>query len=475
MTSIHSPGSGALVADGNALVPAHDIAAETSVLSAVLVDPEALDAVRELVRPEDFYTSAHGRIFRAALALDADGQPVDLVTVADRLRADGKLSEVGGASYLASIVGDVPSTAYLEAHARIVSEKGKQRAVVALCQRLAAEGYRDQGDVTEWAQGGAQALADVAASGQDQDPPESLAEIIPGVTKELAAAAKTGLRPDGVATGLDAFDRFTLGLERGKMHVLGGRPGMGKTVFTMQLALNVAAQGQGVVFVSAEMDKKELGQRALSNESRVPIGDILAGNVRRDEWAQLSTAARDLSQLPLVVVHRPGGTIGQIRSSVRAAARKLGKRLGLVVVDYIQTLNGERERGESREAEVARLSRRLMWAAAEFDVALLAVSQLNRGSEARNVKDKRPTLSDLRESGAIEQDAYSVTLLYRDEYYNPGTNPGELEAIVAKMRGGKKGRVRLLFRGDITRVEDHPDPMRELADDLGDFATEGNS
>jgi replicative DNA helicase len=461
------------VADGNTLVPAHDLAAETSVLSAVLIDPEALDVVRDIVRPEDFYASANGRIYATALALDADGQPVDLVTVADRLRSDGRLTEIGGAPYLAGIVNDVPSTAYLEAHARIVAEKGKQRSVVALCQRLTAEGYRDLPDVTEWAQGGAQALADVAASGQDQDPPEHLSEIVPRVTRDLTAAAKTGLRPDGVSTGLAAFDRFTLGLERGKMHVLGGRPGMGKTVFTMQLALNVAAAGQGVVFVSAEMDKEELTQRALSNESRVPIGNILSGRVRREEWSDLSTAARDLSQFPLVVAHRPGGTIGQIRTAVRESKRKLGKRLGMVVVDYLQTLNGERERGETREGEVARLSRRLMWMAAEFDVALLAVSQLNRGVEARSNQNKRPSLSDLRESGAIEQDAYSVTLLYRDEYYNPGTNPGELEAIVAKMRGGKKGTVRLLFRGDITRVEDHPDPMRQIADEVGDFAENG--
>jgi replicative DNA helicase len=447
-----------------ARVPAQNLDAEASVLSAILIDPEALDRVRDVFTPADCYADANRLVYQAALDLDAEARPIDMVTVAERLKAAGHLDRIGGTSYIMQLEREVPSVAQLEAHARIVSDKAIQRRVTALAQRLAAEGYDDREDVKAWAENAAQALSDLASGGEERDPAEMLSTLVPQALTEIQEKGRSGKRLAGVPTGFRAVDRLLLGMETGKSHVVGARPGMGKTAYALQTAVNIASTDKLVVFVSAEMEKRELTERAIASTARVGLTQIRTGQVR-NEWGDVVAAAKFLVDKPLAIAHRPGATISQIRSIVRSEKRRTKKPLGLIVVDYIQILNGERKRGESREQEISDLSKRLMWLAAEFKAPLMLLSQLNRALEGRANASKRPTLSDLRESGAIEQDAYSVTLLYRDEYYNPRTeDQGVLEAIIAKNRGAPTGLARLRFRGDCTRIEDDPTVSGEYGD-----------
>jgi replicative DNA helicase len=437
-------------------VPPQNLDAESSVLAACIDDPErtSLDAVRPLLERGDFYADANRYIWDTILALDAENQPVDVVTVTQRLRAEKRYEQVGGSTYLAQIAQATPAVANLEAHARIIAEKARQRRMVALGQRIVAEGYTELPDARTWALDAAQAATDIAAEGaSDEDPAERFDELVPKVFEEMREHARHGRSPTAVPTGFIRLDEyFAGGWERSEMHVLGGRPGMGKTSAVLCACMNVAKHGEGVIFLSAEMPRKQLVRRALAVEAHVDVQAVMSGRMNAQEWSAVAAAAGRLVGLPLVIKECPGAKIGELRATIRKESRRLPP-LGLAAVDYIQILDGERRDGDSREAEVSMLSRRLKWMAQEFRVPLLVVSQLNRSVEARANVNKRPTLSDLRESGAIEQDAYTVNLLYRDEYYKKDSEwAGTLEWIVAKQRNGPTGMVRLAFVGASTMV-----------------------
>lgn len=438
-------------------VPPSDLDAEAAVISACLHSSEALDDVRPHITPASFYADANRRIFDAIVELDLSGKTPDVVLVAGLLRDRGLLLQVGGSPYLAQMADATPSIANAALHAKVIADKARQRAVISACQRFAAEGYDDVGDVTAWAQDAAQVLSDVAATGDEEDPAELFSELMPRVFGAMRERAALKRELSGLDTGLELLNRRTGGLAIGKMHVIGARPGMGKTAIAMQLALNVAAKGQAVIFISAEMDKDELALRALSNYARVDGMKVKSGVMHHEQWRDVAEAAKNLSVLPLSLKYRPAATVGLIRATIRKEARRLAERgfpLGLVVVDYLQILDGERERGETREAEVSRLSRRLMWLAGEFKVPLLALSQLNRSVESRSNQSKRPTMADLRESGGIEQDAYTIALLYRDEYYHKDSpDKGLLEVNLEKVRGAPTGRVYLKFTPEYGRVD----------------------
>lgn len=440
-------------------VPPSDLDSEAAVLSACLLDPrECVDDLRALLHPQHFYADANRRIYEAVLELDSEGKPVDAVLVAGRLRDQNRLQQVGGTPYIAQLSDATPAVAHVVDHAKVIVEKARQRQVIAVCQRFATEGYGDVGDPREWAQTVAQALTDVAASGEEDEPAELMSELVPREMNAIRERAARQVEISGIATKLTVFDKQTGGLTEGKLHVLGGRPGMGKTSFALQLAINVAEQGLGVVFVSAEMDKLEIVRKALALEGRVDHSKVKSGLMQRPEWVDLAEGAQRLRGLPLSLRWRAGATVGLVRSTVRKEQRRLLElgvpKLGLVVVDYMQLLDGERRQGESREQEVSRISQRLTWMAGEFKVPVLALSQLNRSVESRANRSKRPGMSDLRESGSIEQDAYTITLLYRDEYYNKGSrHKGVLEANVAKNRGGPEGRVYLRFTAEYGRID----------------------
>lgn len=439
------------------LVPPNSLEAEAAVLSACLLDaPRCLDVARGIVSESSWYSDANRSVWRAITAVSDRRAPVDVVTVSRHLRDSGQLERIGGMTYLAQLADGTPAVAHVEAHAQIVADKARQRRVIDVLRAAAAEGYTAQ-DATEWCLDVVRRVTDTA-SVVPRDPAETAAQILPRVLAEAAGKQRGRVGTAGIDTGWKALNRVTSGWRRGKVHVVGGRPGMGKTSYLLCAALNVAKQGLGVVFVSAEMTKEELIQRALSVESDVDTRKVETGNLSPAEWSAVSSAAEALGKIPIVFLYRPGARVTEIRAVVRTEQQRLeqaGCELGMVVVDYLQILDGEREKGETREAEVSRLSRKLMWLAAEFNVALLLASQLNRAVESRSNASKRPTMADLRESGAIEQDAYTISLLYRDEYYNKESEfAGKLEVIISKNRGGETPTVMLAFVATSTRVED---------------------
>lgn len=439
-------------------VPPSDLDAEAAVLSALLLQAkECLDDVRQVLPVAAFYADSNRRIYDVILELDTEGSAVDIVLVAGRLRERGQLQNVGGSPYLAQLSDATPAVANVVQHAAVIVEKWRLRQAITSCQRFAAEGYADVGEPQTWLQNAAQTLADIAATGDTQDPPEGFGVLVPAEVKAIRERADRKIEIVGIDTKLERLNKLTGGLETGLMHVIGARPGMGKTSLAMQLALNTAEQGLGVLFCSAEMNKKQLVCKAISAEARIDHSRVRSGVMFREEWPQFAEAAKHLATLPLVVFYKSGMTIPGMRSAIRKTQREMaakGIKLKIVIADYLQIFDGERTSGESREGEVARLSKRLLWMAGEFDVAMLALSQLNRSVEDRSNKSKRPGMADLRESGQIEQDAASIQLLYRDEYYNKDSqNKGVLEAIVAKNRFGTTGTAYLKFTPEYGRVD----------------------
>lgn len=439
-------------------VPPSDLDAEAAVLSAVLLEQGALDSVRQLVTPNAFYADANRRIYEAMIALADGGRPIDVVGVAGMLRDANRLQLVGGTPYLAQLSDATPAVAHVEDHARRVAAKSLQRQLIATCQRFAVDGYGDVGDITEWVQSAAQAVADLASQGETHEPAELMSELLPGVCAALGERARKGSGLAGVDTGLRALNERTGGLMRGKVHTIGARPGMGKSTLALQIARNVAAKGLGAVFASLEMTKEELALKLLAGDARIDHSRLLAGKVERAEWPALTTARGYLQGLPLSLRYCPDATLPLLRSTVRqerSRFRARGIDLGLVVVDYLQLMDGNRQRGQSREEEVAGLMRGLVRLAAEFHVPVLVACQLSRALESRANKSKRPQLSDFRESGSIEQDSYTCTMLYRDEYYDRDSpHRGVLEADVQKTRGKPPGRAFLRFTPEYSRIDD---------------------
>jgi replicative DNA helicase len=460
--------------DASGRVPPSDLDAEAAVLSAILLAPAVLEEVRPILSPAAWYADANRRLYEAAIALADSGRTVDVVSVAGYLRDKGRLQQVGGTPYLAQLSDATPAVAHVEAHARRVAEKGLQRQLIASCTRFATEGYSDVGEVQTWAQNVAQAFTDLAVRGETEEPAETLSELLPGVLKSLAERSRAGTGLAGVDTGLRELNRRTGGLMRGKVHIIGARPAMGKSTVALQIAHNVAARGLGAVFASLEMTKEELALKLLASDARVDSSRLLAGKIERTEWPALLQGRAQLQQLPLSLRYCPNAPLPSIRSTVRQEQRRFsarGVQLGLVVVDYLGLIEAPRERGQSREEVVSGVMRGLVGLAAEFNVPVLVACQLNRGVESRANKSKRPALSDLRESGSIEQDAYTVTLLYREEYYDRQTrHRGVLEANVAKARGYPGGRALLRFTPEHSRVDDLAEDYDFPEDELDGFA-----
>lgn len=448
------------MADGGAArVPPQDLDAEAAVLSAILTEPAALDEVREIMTPADCYADANRRIFETAIALADSGQPVDAVTVAAALRTTGKLEQIGGTPYLGQLAGSTPSVANLEAYARIVTQCRRRRDMISLCRETVAEAFGDVGDFEDWAQAFEAKAFALAHGPAAREPAEPMAALVPKTLTRMRNRRESGQKQPGISTGYVDLTKAIGGWESRLVYIIAGRPGMGKSSLMLGSCVEAAKDAlkdetrEFVLFASAEMPKEQLAERALAAEANIPLGQIRSGHVGRDEWKSLALASETLRKIPLLIDYVPGATASVLRSSVRRAAAKTGGRPRLVAIDYVQLLRGERQKGDTRETEVAGLMRQLVWLASEFECPIIVGSQLNRGLEARSVRDKRPQLSDLRESGALEQDAYGVLMLYRDDYYNKDSkNPGVLEVIVSKLRNGATGSVELRFIGDTTGI-----------------------
>lgn len=456
--------------------PPHDLDAERAVLSAVLLDPDAYYRIADRISGDDFFRHVehgprHEIIWTACVELATEGVPLDAVTVGGKLKSQGKLADIGGVPYLANITDATPSVANLEAHADIVRMKAKQRRLRVAGQWIAANAWSDDDQVFEQAQS---RIFDVCSEMGSKDTAAPIRDCIVTAFQTIQAAAASGNRVTGLPTGLAMLDDLTAGLHGGDLTIVAARPGMGKTSFVLDILRNVASTrwvgereerhevvGKAGALFSLEMPKEQIATRMTCSDGRVDVGKVRKGLLSPDDWQRLTQAAGHLSSLPITIDDQAGITMTDLRSRVRRVALQWERQsvaLGIVVVDYLQLMRGQ---GDNREQEIAGIARGLKSLAKDFGVPVIALSQLNRAVESR--ADKRPMLSDLRESGAIEQDADNVIFLYRDEYYNKDSElRGIAEAIVAKQRNGPTGKVPLRFTASCTRFDSlHPGEVPE--------------
>lgn len=421
-------------------VPAH-LEAESAVLGSVLLDPSVMDDVLENMQPDDMFAEKHKVIFTAMAELYHEGEPIDLVTLVARLQDKHLLNDVGGIGYLTQLAGSTVTAANAVHYAERVREAAIERKIMQRMQRLlndAATGTTS-GLVTELQQLAVE-LAEETAEKQEVS---MLGKVLMDVFEQAERAAESGGRGvTGLATGYPEFDRMTTGLHPGEQIIVAARPGVGKTAFSLNVAANAGKAGKSVVVFSLEMPAQQLAQRMLCAEAHIDIGRLRSGQLYPDDWTKMTTAIGTLSDLPVLIDDSAGLTVSDIRARCRRIKRERG--LDLVIVDYLQLLSGRRRRNDNREQEVADISRTLKQIAKELEVPVIALSQLSRSVEQR--QDKRPMLSDLRESGSIEQDADIVAFLYRDDYYDKNTERQNIiEIIIAKQRNGPVGTVELAF------------------------------
>lgn len=432
------------------LVPVHNLDAEAAVLSTLMLDPDRIAAVEQILTPENFYSEANRHIARAIWELDREAAAIDVATVAARLNASEKLTMVGGTPYLTMLNDSTPAVAHVEDHARIVATAARIRRVQAICRLVAAEGYGAMADAPEWLQSvEARVLAATDAATLSQETIALLGDAVPTELDALRDRANGKTGTGGHKTRIAGIDRVLHGLIDGVPYVIAGRPGHGKTGLAWQIADGVARSGDCVVFLSQEMPRAQLVQRAIAQCSGVEPEAIQAGRLTPDDWATISAAVTTIGKLPIAIDDKAGHTVHTARSSVRRCMQKLRAsgcdgRLGLVVLDYLQIMGGERQRGDSRATEVSDNMHGITRLAKEFNCPVLVLSQLNREIDKRN--EKRPQLSDLNESGAIEADAYGVIFVYRaDCYRKPDERDGLAEIIIAKHRNGRTGDVSLRY------------------------------
>jgi replicative DNA helicase len=432
--------------------PPSSLEAERAVIGGILLENDALNVVLEIVRKEDFYSEANAQIFEGMTELFGEGTPVDTVTIRERLVARGKLAAVGGDDYILELTNTIPTVANIESHARIVKEKALVRRLITACHEVAAKGYGDYGDPSQFLDSAEKQIFDVAQESL-RSPYEHIKEVVLRTFTQIHEAAERGEKITGLPTGFSTVDEMTSGMHPGDLIIIAGRPGMGKTAFAINVAVNACMQRkEGVAVFSLEMPKEQLVRRMLCSEARVDGTRMRAGQLWRDDWPKLARAAGTLSELPLWIDDTPGLSMTELRAKTRRI--KSQNELGLVVVDYLQLMRSG-SRNDSREQEISEISRNLKMLAKELSLPVIALSQLNRGVETRGAKDKRPQLSDLRESGAIEQDADTIWFVYRDEVYNRD-NPdskNRAEIIIGKQRAGPTGVAHVAFFSEYTRFD----------------------
>lgn len=471
-------------------VPPADLDAEAAVLSSILLSSAAFDTVQEVLEPKHFYADANRRVYEAVVELATQNRPVDTVSVAGQLRDKGRLDQIGGTPYLAHLVDATPAVAHVEEHARTIREKWRLRSLIATCQRFAAEGYGDCGDIQEFVDEAEQSIFELARIKTESDI-VSVRDAIQQAFVVLSEARQKGGGVTGFSTGFSELDRRTSGMHKGDLYIVAGRPGMGKTSFVLNIAANVAAprmvhggqpgegpvevSGDGVAFFSLEMPREQLAARLLASEAKVNMANLRSGQVGADDWNKLTEAAARLGRTPIWLDDTPAISLLDLRAKLRRLTAELRrhpdgpKQLGLVAIDYLQLMSG-RKGVTSREQEISEISRGLKQLAKEMEVPVVALSQLNRSVETRNTKDKRPQLSDLRESGAIEQDADAIMFIYRDEYYfEDSPDKGQAEVIVAKQRNGPTGTVKVKFTQQFTRFDNLASDDYNFDDELDPF------
>ncbi|SHK54212.1 replicative DNA helicase [Desulforamulus aeronauticus] len=428
-------------------VPPQNIEAEQSVLGAMLLEREAIFRVMEFLKPEDFYRDSHRIIFQAIVELAEAGRAVDLITVSDLLRDRGDLEKVGGITYIATLANLVPTAANAEYYARIVEEKSLTRSVISVTTRISSRGYEGVENPEELLDEAERSILELGQR-RSTNSFTPIKEILVQTFDDIEHIYNNRGKITGVPTGFIELDRITNGFQKGDMIILAARPSMGKTAFAILIGQYAAVKHQvPVAIFSLEMSKEQLVQRMLCSEAMVDAHKVRTGNISDEDWSKLHQAARFLSRAPIYLDDTGAATVREIRSKVRRLKSEQG--LGLIVIDYLQLMSGGK-RIENRQQEIADISRKLKGLAKELGVPVVALSQLSRAVESRT--DKHPMMSDLRESGSIEQDADLIMFIYRDEYYNPESEKkGIAEIIIAKQRNGAVGTVQLGFFKDFVK------------------------
>lgn len=435
-------------------LPPLNLEAEEYVLGALMIGPGIIEAVSAIVGPGDFYRESHGRIYTAILAQYGAGQPFDVVSVGGRLEAEGALESVGGNDRLREIATLVPAAANAPHHARLVRETSVRRNLVAVGERIALSGREPAGSIPDLLSEAERLVFELSQSNggerSDLTPASEIATETFRLLEELAASGRDIV---GLRTGFAAIDKITSGFRPGQLVIAAGRPSMGKSAFALGSAVHAAVRDEVPVAVfSLEMSKVETMQRLLASEAMVNSANIQNGKLSGEEWGRIADASNRISKAPLWIDESGASTMTDIRSKLRRLALR-ERDLGLVVVDYVQ-LMAAGVKADGRNAELSLISRSMKLLAVELRVPIIMVSQLSRAVEDRH--DKRPILSDLRDSGALEQDADVVLLLYRDEYYFPEETEaaGIAEVNVAKQRNGPVGMRKLAFRADYVKFTD---------------------
>ena len=429
-------------------VPPNDIEAEQAVIGSMLTDKEAVIAAIEVLKPEDFYREDNKAIYTAIISLYNRSEPIDIITIKDELTSNGNFENVGGLEYLASLPDKVPTTANVEKYIKIVEEKSTLRTLIKTANELIALGYDPTQDVETIMDQAEKRIFDVMQK-RNQKGYSSSKDILVDTFTRLEQLYNQKQHITGVPTGFADLDYKTAGLHNSDLILVAARPAMGKSAFALNIASYAATRAKiPVMIFSLEMSKEQMANRILCSEAMVDSNKVRTGKIDDDEWTKLAEASGELSEAQIFIDDTPGISIMEIRAKCRKL--KLEKNIGLVVIDYLQLVQGSGKRGSSREQEIAEISRSLKILAKEINVPVIALSQLSRAPEQR--PDHRPMLSDLRESGSIEQDADIVMFLYRDDYYNEDSEKKNIaEVILAKHRSGSTGTVELLWLGNYTK------------------------
>ena len=439
---------------GDALkIPPHSIEAEQAVLGGLLLDNEAWDKIADKVVEQDFYRPEHGLILNAIASLAEQQKPFDVVTLAEELKLRGKLVEVGGDAVLFDLAKNTPSTSNIVAYADIVRERSVVRQLLAVANNIADTAFNPEGrGVTELLDNAEQQVFKIAEQGQRDVGPLSIQSLLTRAVDRIDTLYQSKEAITGMPTGFTDFDRMTSGLQEADLVIIAGRPSMGKTVLGVNIAENaMLTSKKPVLMFSLEMPGESIAMRMISSLARINQQRLRSGQLTDDDWARIPSAVSLLSEANFFVDDTPGLSPTEMRSRARRIVREHGE-LGLVVVDYLQLMSIPGY-GENRTNEVSEISRSLKALAKEMNCPVIALSQLSRALEQRS--DRRPVMSDLRESGAIEQDADLIAFIYRDEVYNPESpDKGTAEIIIGKQRNGPIGSLRLTFIGEFTKFED---------------------
>lgn len=439
-------------------MPPQAVDLEEAVLGALMLEKDAFAIVGDLLQPECFYKDAHQRIFRAIHQLFINDEPVDLLTVSEKLKSSGELEQVGGYYYLSQLTSRVASAAHIEFHARIIVQKHIQRKLIAACTELQDMAYDESTDVADLVDRAQKTVFDIADGNIRKDTAE-IAPIIEDAIRGIEAAAK---RPDGISgipSGFTALDEVTSGWQKSDLVIIAARPAMGKTAFVLSMARNMAVTyKQPIAIFSLEMSSVQLVNRLIVSETELGSEKIKNGRLSEDEWKHLHSKIKTLITAPILVDDTPALSIFELRAKCRRLKQKYD--IKVIIIDYLQLMTAGADMRGNREQEVSMISRQLKIIAKELNIPVIALSQLNRGVELRTGDAKKPMLSDLRESGAIEQDADMVLFIHRPEKYGIMTDAqgnslkGIADIIIAKHRNGAVGEIQLRFRSELTQFCD---------------------